>query len=320
MGPTQIRKILGEVYRTDRGSAGLYGPALLSAPRELPDLPLSLLDSLRVLSRRDQLRNWEAFKEASRKAFPRIWGRPDYQPILRKLTSFPDKEGKMRTVAILDYWSQQALRPVHQVLATILERLPQDCTFDQGKFVTSLGLTSITDTECRELPFLGDKGLPPHGQSFPRFKSSSHSEAFYSVDLTSATDRFPIALQQLVIEELLGVQVALAWKDILIGYPFHVAGKGSGLKVHYGSGQPMGAYSSFPAFALTHHAVIRALARKSLVSKCYAVLGDDVVIRGDSLGKAYMSFLDDIKVPYSPAKTFISCEMLEFAKRVIYRG
>lgn len=82
----------------------------------------------------------------------------------------------------------------------------------------------------------------------------------------------------------------------------------------------MGAYSSFPAFALTHHVVVRALARKLGVRADYAILGDDIVIRGDVLGKAYMEFLDSIKVPYSPAKTFISSEMLEFAKRVIYKG
>lgn len=82
----------------------------------------------------------------------------------------------------------------------------------------------------------------------------------------------------------------------------------------------MGAYSSFPAFALTHHVVVRALARKLGVSAHYAILGDDIVIRGDALGGSYIEFLGSIKVPYSPAKTFISKEMFEFAKRVIWKG
>jgi len=320
MGPTVIRSILHKTYRTDRGSAGLYGPALLSAPRELPDLPETLLDSLRILGGGVQPGNWEAFKKASKKAFPQIWGKSEYEVILRKLASFPDKEGKMRTVAILDYWSQQALRPIHEVLATVLRRLPQDCTFDQGKFVTSLGLARVTDTECRDLPFLDDRGLPQFGQAFPRFKGRTYSERFYSVDLSNATDRFPIALQQEVLAGLFGDQVAAAWRDTLVGYPFSHDSKGSRRNVGYGSGQPMGAYSSFPAFALSHHVVIRALARKLGVPSTYAVLGDDVVIQGDSLGKAYMEVLDSMQVPYSPAKTFISYEMLEFAKRVIYRG
>lgn len=82
----------------------------------------------------------------------------------------------------------------------------------------------------------------------------------------------------------------------------------------------MGAYSSFVAFALTHHVVVRALARKLRVPPTYAILGDDILIRGDALGKAYMDFLRSIQVPYSPAKTFISKEVLEFAKRIIWRG
>jgi hypothetical protein len=33
--------------------------------------------------------------------------------ILRKISSFPDKEGKTRTIAIFDYFSQTALKPLH---------------------------------------------------------------------------------------------------------------------------------------------------------------------------------------------------------------
>lgn len=319
INPIAIRKILHEDFRTDRGSAGLYGPALLSAPRELPGLPYELLDSLRVLGSAIQPENWEAFKKAS-EAFPSVRRDLEDGPVLRKLVSFPDKEGKMRTVAILDYWSQQALRPIHEVLATVLRRIPQDCTFDQGRFVTSLGLTNITDNECRVLPVLDGRGSPQCGQAFPRFKSGVSSERFYSVDLSNATDRFPIAFQQSVLAGLFGDQVASAWRDTLVGYPFLAGSKGGGRNVHYGSGQPMGAYSSFPAFALSHHVVIRALARKLRVPSHYAILGDDIVIQGDSLGEAYMEFLESMQVPYSPAKTFISYEMLEFAKRVIFKG
>lgn len=87
--------------------------------------------------------------------------------------------------------------------------------------------------------------------------------------------------------------------------------------VRYGAGQPMGAHSSFGAFALTHHVVVRALARRLGVKPAYAILGDDVVIRGDRLGRAYMDMLKSMDVPYSPAKTIVSEEMMEFAKRVL---
>lgn len=52
----------------------------------------------------------------------------------RVLRSFPDKELKVRTIAIGDYFSQGALKPLHSYLFRVLKRIPQDCTFDQGGF------------------------------------------------------------------------------------------------------------------------------------------------------------------------------------------
>jgi hypothetical protein len=54
---------------------------------------------------------------------------------LRKLVSFPDKEGKVRVIAILDYFSQTVLYPLHSYLFRMLSKIPQDCTFNQGKFI-----------------------------------------------------------------------------------------------------------------------------------------------------------------------------------------
>lgn len=50
--------------------------------------------------------------------------------------------------------------------------------------------------------------------------------------------------------------------------------------VRYARGQPMGLYSSWAVFALTHHVLIGFAAyRKGIKSFLkYAVLGDDVVI------------------------------------------
>lgn len=51
-------------------------------------------------------------------------------------------------------------------------------------------------------------------------------------------------------------------------------------RVRYATGQPMGLYSSWATFALTHHVLIGYAAfRKGIKSFFkYAVLGDDVVI------------------------------------------
>jgi len=128
---------------------------------------------------------------------------------IRKLVGFPDLEGKTRVVAIMDFWSQTALRPTHDLLFKILRLIPQDMTFNQGAFkdvVTSWG---------------------------PR--------TLYSVDLTAATDRFPIVVIQSVLGGHFGRDFAIAWRDIMVGYPFHT---GDGREVSYGVGNPMGASSS----------------------------------------------------------------------------
>jgi hypothetical protein len=85
---------------------------------------------------------------------------PTDRGLIRKLIEFPDKEEKMRVVAILDYFSQSSLRPLHDFLYSILRKIPQDKTFDQGGFKETL----------------------------------SNCKIFYSVDLSQATDRFPISL------------------------------------------------------------------------------------------------------------------------------
>lgn len=65
--------------------------------------------------------------------FPSLF--PSRGEFIRKIISIPDKEGKTREIAIADYFSQTVLKPVHLYLFSILKRIPQDCTFDQGSFV-----------------------------------------------------------------------------------------------------------------------------------------------------------------------------------------
>jgi hypothetical protein len=51
-------------------------------------------------------------------------------------------------------------------------------------------------------------------------------------------------------------------------------------KVRYGTGQPMGLYSSWASFSLTHHLLIKYLAKEKGINSfsSYQILGDDVVI------------------------------------------
>jgi hypothetical protein len=46
--------------------------------------------------------------------------------------------GKDRVFAIVDYWSQVTLKPLHGEVANILLRINEDCTFDQGKGIITI--------------------------------------------------------------------------------------------------------------------------------------------------------------------------------------
>jgi len=126
--------------------------------------------------------------------------------IYRKLTAFSDKEGKTRVIAILDYFSQSVLKPLHLYLFNFLRKINQDCTFDQNSFKTKIEGWDI----------------------------------FYSIDLKAATDRFPISLISQVLKGRLPDSYVKAWEDIMVGYDFQTPDS----TVKYSVGNPMGAYSS----------------------------------------------------------------------------
>jgi len=78
----------------------------------------------------------------------------------------------------------------------------------------------------------------------------------------------------------------------------------------------MGAYSSFPVFALTHGLLVSYLASMLEVEEDrFRILGDDIVIRDDALAEKYKKFLKALDVPYSETKTMVSKSTFEFAKR-----
>jgi hypothetical protein len=212
---------------------------------------------------------------------------------LRKLSYFPDKEGKTRIIAILDYWSQSALRPLHLKIFSLLRGLKFDYTFDQGKFVQNLPKAPIGN--------------------------------YYSIDLSAATDRMPIALQKRVVEFLYdSSEKADAWEFLLVGTEFTVRLPSKEvISVAYGAGQPMGAYSSWAVMALTHHVLVQVSAMRAGVLgikprtafQAYALLGDDLRIDHNLVASEYLSLISSLDMPYSPTKTHVSLHGFEFAKR-----
>lgn len=200
----------------------------------------------------------------------------------RRLTYFADKEDKTRVVAIGDYFSQTALRRFHLYLFRVLKKIPQDVTFDQGRF--------------KEL--------------------IQGWEIFYSVDLSSATDRFPIQFISSVLRRHFPSSYVDAWEDVMVGYPFGVPGKDD--KISYSVGNPMGFYSSWASFAVAHHYIFYQISVELNIpfkDMKYVVLGDDVLIGDHRVGVRYMEFIRSLGVEVSELKTHISSTTLEFAKR-----
>jgi hypothetical protein len=67
-------------------------------------------------------------------------------------------------------------------------------------------------------------------------------EIYYSIDLTAATDRFPISVISSVLGGYFSKKYVAAWQRTMVGYPFKV--DNSEEKISYAVGNPMGAYSS----------------------------------------------------------------------------
>jgi len=82
--------------------------------------------------------------------------------------------GKARVFAMVDYWTQVALKPLHEWIFSVLREIPQDGTFDQMKPVKRL------------------------------LKVVSLEQRIHSFDLSAATDRIPVLLQGLLLWQIFG--------------------------------------------------------------------------------------------------------------------
>lgn len=209
--------------------------------------------------------------------------------------------GKVRVFAMVECWTAWLLQPLHKALFQLLSRIPQDGTHEQHKPVKQL------IGECQKL---GLKDL-------------------YSYDLTAATDRLPIAIQEVILSKFLGKKCARAWSELLVGREYavpKVPGRRLPKSVKYAVGQPMGAYSSWAMLALTHHFLVQLAAYRAGTGvatwfKLYAVLGDDIVIGDPAVAKSYLEVLSFMGMPVNLTKSVVSNNLsCEFAKRYYFKG
>ncbi|APG77158.1 RNA-dependent RNA polymerase [Hubei narna-like virus 24] len=186
-----------------------YGKALYSMITT-SYLPSPLESVVPSKSIRDRVRSW----------MPR---ENDYDPeqYAGKIHIIQEAGAKARTVAIPNGWTQIGFVPLHDQMQLESERYfpSESCVFDQLK-----GIYALRN-------HMGDGKTP------------------VSVDLSSATDRFPIEFQCKLLSHI-GLPFYSDSLSELVKKPWEFPqGKPFGYdSVYYNAGQPMGLYGSFPTF------------------------------------------------------------------------
>jgi len=216
---------------------------------------------------------------------------------LGKLGIKEEAAGKVRLFAMAPTWFQLLLKPLHDCIFAILRGVPQDGTFDQLR--------------------------PLAGHTKYRYAAS--------LDLTAATDRLWIEIQRWLIAELTGSdRFAEAWAGLLTGVEYSIHSMKYGLNeiCKYSVGQPMGALSSWPSLAITHHFLVQAAAWRSGAVPLgtwfedYAILGDDLVIFNREVAIGYRKIISLIGMNIGLHKSILSNNgsVIEFAKRIFHNG
>jgi hypothetical protein len=304
-------------------------PAQLFAVEQLLDSLFSERNSLKVRNLMNKIHleiNSEEFKsklldlspnlksdlpihDIIRKIFPLV-----KDSILGRIHVFSEGGGKTRIIAIFDMWSQTVLAPIHNHIMNVLKSFGKsDGTFDHTACAELYGRKTTTPNAVIEHP-LKESGtyLDSEGKTNKRF---------YCFDLTAATDRMPLYLQERVISNIFPQKVVSAW-SILLQRDFSLKGFTS-KTVKYKVGQPMGALSSWPAMALTHHMIIQWSLIES-EDKTYAVIGDDMLLACPHAASRYLEACRLLGMPINLNKSVIpstgSLPSIELAKRVYISG
>jgi hypothetical protein len=199
-----------------------------------------------------------------------------------KIGLIQEPGGKLRSIANPHLVHQLALKPIGDALYALAKDLPWDCTHDQ---------TLPTQTLQNHLT----KKLIVH-----------------SVDLSSATDLFPLEIQTSLLRSLFGPILDID----LIHLLSRSSWKYKDDVIRWKKGQPLGLYPSFGMFTVTHGFLLWYL-NGCIHNNQFFVVGDDVVILNDELFNKYIQVLSDWKVPWSPDKSLSSDCLCEFAGKVI---
>lgn len=208
-----------------------------------------------------------------------------YEPVMGGQIHFiQEPGGKLRSVASPYRIHQEALRPLGKMLYDVVKDVPWDCTFDHSKALSSI-----------------QSHLERGGQ-------------VHSIDLSSATDLFPLSIQMDVLRSVTARDQQLAvdlFQEISRSQWSSKLGELQWMK-----GQPLGLYPSFATFTLTHGLLLLYLNEGRHADEFF-VLGDDVVILNDLLRSKYVAMLERMGCPWSKEKSLSSDKLCEFAGKII---
>ena len=178
--------------------------------------------------------------------------------------------GKCRVICMPHAELQVVFQPFHKALVSILDNIKEDCTYDQ--------------------------------ESGALWASSelAKGKTLHSIDLKSATDRFPLWLQLKFLNQS---GIPEEWLKAFKVTATSVFKTKHGV-VEYRTGQPMGLYGSFPLLALGQHGLVRLAGFLNGVPTAnqYRVLGDDILFSNDKLADAYRVLLRKYDIPTSESK------------------
>jgi hypothetical protein len=193
---------------------------------------------------------------------------------------------KLRAVANPNRVYQHALKPLSDELYGLLRSLPWDCTHQQEKAIPAIQ------------------------------KRLQQQDNVFCVDLTGATDYFPLELQAVLLRNIVkedalnSLGLFLDLSRCSWGIP------NQDMTIRWTKGQPLGLKPSFASFALTHGLLLHAL-NGHRHDDMFFVLGDDVVILEESLYQRYLKCLEYLSCPISPSKSIVSNRLAEFGGKLI---
>jgi hypothetical protein len=173
------------------------------------------------------------------------------------------------------------LRGYRNTLCKWLVDQPQDGTYDQESVVEQIRQWTISPDSNKE----------------PE-----------STDLTAATDRIPVEVQQEITSAILNTQAAEYWRTICTARTF----KGPNSEdIRYNMGQPMGISSSWESMAVWNHIMCRTAnlyvhgSNFDVKRARYGIVGDDVTLQGASVNFIYKFLVSTLQgVGISPLKGY----------------